>query len=87
LKPTATGKLQELKHLIQTAYEEHEEISRELATARQEHGKASRRYLSWVKGFLFKRLFKRTFAKRKGDAESASAKVQEEVCGSLDSLF
>lgn len=69
--------LQELKRLIQTAYEEHEDISRELATARQGEGKASRRYLSWEKGFLFKRVFKQSFAKRKVETETASAKVQE----------
>jgi hypothetical protein len=69
--------LQELKRLIQTAYEEHEDISRELASARQEEGKASGRYLSWEKGFLFKSVFKHSFAKRKVDAETASAKVQE----------
>ncbi len=69
--------LQELKRLIQTAYEEHEDISRDLAAARQEEGKASVRYLSWEKGFLFKRVFKGSFAKRKVDAETASAKVQE----------
>jgi hypothetical protein len=69
--------LQELKRLIQTAYEEHEDISRELASARQEKTRASRRCLSWEKGFLFKRIFKDSFAKRKADAETASAKVQE----------
>jgi hypothetical protein len=69
--------LQELKRLIQTAYEEHEDISRELAGARQEKAKASTRYLSWEKGFLFKRIFKNSFAKRKVDAETTSAKVQE----------
>jgi hypothetical protein len=69
--------LQELKRLIQTAYEEHEDINRELAGARQEKAKASTRYLSWEKGFLFKRIFTSSFAKRKVDAETASAKTQE----------
>jgi hypothetical protein len=58
-------------------YEEHEDIGRELATARQEEGKASGRYLSWEKGFLFKRVFKDSFVRRKVDAETACAKVQE----------
>ena len=69
--------LQELKRLIQTAYEEHEDISRELTGARQEKATALPRYLSWEKGWLFKRVFKDSFAKRKVGAETASAKVQE----------
>ena len=69
--------LQELKRLIQTAYEEHEDISRDLAGARQEKARALTRYLSWEKGWLFKRIFKNSFAVRRVDAETASAKVQE----------
>jgi predicted Ser/Thr protein kinase len=73
----ASESLQELKRLIQTAYEEHEDITRELAGARREKASALTRYLSWDHGWLFKRTFKNSFAKRKVDAETASAKVEE----------
>src|SRR5262249_19154429 len=39
--------LKELKALIQTAYEEHEEINAQLCKARQEDARASRRFKSW----------------------------------------
>jgi hypothetical protein len=69
--------LKQLKRVIQTAYEEHEDISRQLETAGQEKEHASRRYLSWAEGFLFKRLFKARFAQRKIELETAAAKVAE----------
>jgi hypothetical protein len=69
--------LKEFKELIQTAYTEHEDISNELETARQEQQRASKRYLSWLNGFLFKKLFKKKFAQRKADSETADAKVAE----------
>jgi hypothetical protein len=69
--------LKELKRVIQTAYEEHEDISGQLQAARLEKERANRRYRSWDKGFLFKKLFKQKFAKRKADSETADAKVAE----------
>jgi hypothetical protein len=69
--------LKELKRVIQTAYEEHEDISRELETARQERREAQDKYVAWDNGFLFKRIFKKTFAKRKADSDTAKAKVEE----------
>jgi hypothetical protein len=72
-----SGSLRELQRLIQTAYDEHEDIGRELAAARREKASALPRYLSWDKGWLFKKTFKNSFAKRKVDAETASAKVEE----------
>ena len=69
--------LQDLKRLIQTAYEEREEITRELAASRAEGQLASAKYLSWQNGFLMKRLFKRSFAERLADAETASAKTSQ----------
>ena len=69
--------LQSFKQLIQTTYEEHEDISSHLATAKWEEADVTRKYLSWENGFLFKRLFKKSFAKRKIDSETAKAKVQE----------
>jgi len=72
-----SASLKEFKELIQTAYTEHEDISRQLETAHQEKQRASKRYLSWQNGFLFKRIFKATFALRKVDSETADAKVAE----------
>ena len=69
--------LKELKQVIQTAYEEHEEISRELSKAKEEDARVSKRYKSWSDGFLFKKLFKQSFETRKVVAEIASAKAAE----------
>jgi len=69
--------LKELKGVIQTAYEEHEDISGQLDTARQEKQTALDRYQSWENGFLFKKLFKKKFAQRKEASETAAAKVAE----------
>jgi hypothetical protein len=69
--------LKELKQVIQTAHEEHDDISGLLDTARNEKATASQRYYSWDGGFLCKRLFKKKFAQRKADLETAAAKVVE----------
>jgi hypothetical protein len=72
-----SNSLKELKQVIQTAYVEHEDISGQLEAARQEKERASQRFLSWQNGFLFKKLFKANFAKRKAEADTATAKVAE----------
>jgi hypothetical protein len=72
-----SASLKELKKLMLMTFEEHEEISRQLDFARPERDTASQRYESWKNGFLFRRLFKKAFAKRKADSETASAKVAE----------
>ena len=69
--------LQELKRWLQTAYEEHEAISHELTSARKADARCSKRYASWNSGFLFKKVFKKSFEKRRVLAEEASAKRQE----------
>jgi len=69
--------LKELKLVIQTAYQEHEDISGQLGAARIKKQRTSARYLSWEKGFLFKRVFKVKFAKRSAEFEMASAEVLE----------
>ena len=69
--------LKELKHVIQTTYEEHEDIAGQLVTARVEKERASARYESWQDGFLFKRIFKKAFAKRKTELDTSNAKVDE----------
>lgn len=72
-----SNSLKELKQVIQTAYVEHEDISGQLEAARQEKERASQRFLSWQNGFLFKKLFKANFVKRKAEANTATAKVAE----------
>jgi hypothetical protein len=69
--------LKEFKQLIQTAYQEHTDIATYLDLARREKEMANDRYLSWDGGSLFKRIFKKAFAKRKADSETADAKVDE----------
>jgi DNA-directed RNA polymerase subunit RPC12/RpoP len=69
--------LKELKSLIQTAYEEHEDISSQLSKAKQEDSRATRRFKSWDNGFLFKKLFKNAFAIRTTEAEIAGARTSE----------
>jgi len=72
-----SASLKDLKDLIQTAYGEREDIESGLQAAGREGAEASVRYLSWERGFLLKRLFKNSFAKRKADSETASAKIAE----------
>jgi hypothetical protein len=69
--------LKEIKKVLQTTYEEHEDISQQLVSARLEKETANRRFESWESGFLFKKLFKQKFAKRKEESETADAKVAE----------
>ena len=69
--------LQELKSLIKTAYDEHEQITGELSKATQEDVRANRRYKSWESGFLFRKLFKKSFEVRKVQAEIACARKNE----------
>jgi hypothetical protein len=72
-----SGSLKELKHLIQTAYEEHEELGRELSKARQEADRVTARFKSWENGFVLKEIFKASFVARGAQAEIANARVGE----------
>jgi hypothetical protein len=69
--------LKQLKHLIQTAHQQHQEISRDLDTARTDKVDWESKYYSWENGALLKKLFKKTFAKRKESFETGTAKVAE----------
>jgi DNA-directed RNA polymerase subunit RPC12/RpoP len=69
--------LQELKLVIQSAYEEHEDISQQLVKSREEAARASKRYTSWENGYIFKKIFKNSFASRQAEAEITSDKVSE----------
>lgn len=69
--------LKELKKVIQTAFEEHEDINGQLQLARLEKETANQLYRKWENGFLLKKIFKQNFAKRKEQSETADAKVAE----------
>lgn len=69
--------LKELKQVIQTAYEEHEDISRQLQTARQEKDRASRRCLSWFNRFVLRKFFQAKFEQRKVELDTVESRVAE----------
>ena len=69
--------LRELKALIQTAYEEFEEIRRELSKAKEEDARTNARFRSWDSGFLLKKLFKSSYGARKAEAEIAIGRTVE----------
>ena len=69
--------LKQLKEIIQTAFRQQQEISYDLDKARDEKVRTQFRYDSWADGFLFKRIFKNAFAKRKEEYETETARVDE----------
>jgi DNA-directed RNA polymerase subunit RPC12/RpoP len=69
--------LRDLKLLIQTAFEEHEEIVSQLSKAKQEKARSAERFKAWDSGFLLKRLFKSSFEVRRAEAEIAAARASE----------
>jgi hypothetical protein len=69
--------LKELKELMLMTFQEREDITRHLNLAIPEKDRAVKRYSSWEGGFLFRRLFKKSFAKRNAECETATAKVDE----------
>jgi hypothetical protein len=69
--------LKQLKELIQTAFRQQQEINSDLDKARDAKIRTQHRYDSWERGFLFKRLLKQAFAKRKEENETETARVDE----------
>jgi hypothetical protein len=69
--------LKELKNLILTAFQQHEEISQDLDGARTAKVKAEYRFNSWEQGFLLKKLFKKAFERRRDVLEVETARVAE----------
>lgn len=67
----------ELKRLIQTAYDEHEEISKQLISARQEKDRTTARFKSWDDGFVMKNIFKSAYSVRRVESETAAARAYE----------
>jgi hypothetical protein len=69
--------LDDLRRALQEAFEEREALGKEIAAAEREADLAARRYRSWERGFLFKRLFTSAFVARKTAHETARAKCEE----------
>lgn len=69
--------LRELKRLIEMTRTEHEDISHQLSGAQYDKKNAVQEFQSWDSGFLFKRMFKKKFARRRERADTATAKVAE----------
>jgi len=69
--------LEQLRRLLTDAFNERDELTKEVSTASYEQNTATRRYQNWERGFLFKRLFRKSFATRKETAETVLAKLAE----------
>jgi hypothetical protein len=69
--------LEQLRRLLNDAYTERDELTKEVSSATYEENTATRRYQHWERGFLFKHIFKQSFAARKETAEIAVAKLAE----------
>jgi hypothetical protein len=72
-----TEGLSELKNIVKAAYEERAQLTLELNNANGEAASAERKYHSWERGFLFKRLFPKVFVARQRAFEMSSAKAAE----------
>jgi Protein of unknown function (DUF4236) len=72
-----SASLQALKDLIQTASKQYNEISSALGLATDEKIEVTSRYDSWNQGYLLKRMFRKTFEKRRQASIDASENVQK----------
>jgi Protein of unknown function (DUF4236) len=66
-----------LSALLKEVYDEREALAGEISTANREATIAAQRYMNWERGWLFKRVFQKSFARRKEVHETAQAKCQE----------
>jgi hypothetical protein len=66
-----------LSALLKQVYDEREALAGEISTANREATIAAQRYMNWERGWLFRRVFQKSFAKRKEVHETAQAKCQE----------
>ncbi len=69
--------LKQVKQLIQTAYQQHSEISSDLDDARTTKVDCQAKFDSWDRGHVLKKVFKKAYAKRKENYETETAKVAE----------
>jgi Protein of unknown function (DUF4236) len=67
--------MEDVRRVLQVAYEERAELNREIAAADYEARGAAQRYQSWERGFLYKRMFKRAFATRKDAHEKCASQT------------
>lgn len=72
-----TPGLSEFKRLLEQAHREHGAITRELPQVRQNERGAVDKFERWKNGWLFRRLFKQTFADLAVAAEEATARRVE----------
>jgi hypothetical protein len=69
--------LEQLRRLLTDAYNERDELTKEISSATLESNTAARRYQTWERGFLMKRIFRQAFAARREGADTAVAKLAE----------
>lgn len=69
--------LKQLKQLIQTAHQQHQEVSHDLESARTDKARSEARFDSWDHGMLLKKILKKSFEKRREVYATDSAKVAE----------
>jgi DNA mismatch repair ATPase MutS len=69
--------LEQLRKLLADAFNERDELTKEVSSATYDENAAIRRYQNWERGFLFRRVFKKSFVTRKEAAETAVAKLAE----------
>jgi hypothetical protein len=67
----------QLRGLLKEAYDERDTLAKEISSAAREADIAASRYQRWEHGFLFRRVFKQSFARRKDAHETAQAKCHE----------
>jgi hypothetical protein len=66
-----------VRKLLQEAYEERDALIQEISKGSRESTLATQRYQNWERGFLFRRMFKKSFAVRKEAYDTAQAKLEE----------
>ncbi|HVB55690.1 MAG TPA: DUF4236 domain-containing protein [Candidatus Acidoferrales bacterium] len=69
--------MKEFRKLITQTYEERTALKGEIASSNGELSIAAAKYDAWERGFLLKRIFKRSFAARKEAFDTANAKTSE----------
>jgi len=72
-----SSNLNHVRELLNQVYDERSALKSEISVAEYEAKKAAERYHAWEDGLLFRHIFKRSFAARREQHETAAAKVQE----------
>ncbi|MGA3042888.1 MAG: hypothetical protein ABSF54_19085 [Bryobacteraceae bacterium] len=69
--------LEQLRTVLKDAYDEHEALTKEVSSALRAAAATRKRYSRWQRGFLMKRLRKKSFAARKEATDTAASKLEE----------